>query len=410
MPMVDMRDMLHHAYENGYAVGAFEVVDLDFLGAVLDAAERCRAPIILSVAEARFSHGDFETVMPAIESAARRASVPTAIHFEYGSGLDAAVRAINLGCNGVMIDTSREPLDRNLTFTRLITQMASGCSVPVEGQLGHVTDVEGEGAESHSGRIIYTSVEEAKVYVKRTGVDFLAVSIGTVRGRRRRRPKLDYRRLARINDAVAVPLVIHGGTGLSDEQFQKLIAHGVAKINYYTGLSDVAAACLRANAQRRENSPTGLRQGVRQAIAEECERCMRVWGSAGRAAEVLMQCTPWQPIEHVILYNVEERTPVEKVMGMMRESQRVLVGVPGVRNVFVGTAVSTDAGYAYCALVRFVHPSVIDGYREHPLQRAFADHHLRPLAPEGISTDYAAACFLPLAETACDGAALGRAG
>ena len=135
------------------------------------------------------------------------------------------------------------------TRTRAVVDMARGCGIPVEGELGYVPGVEGEDAERHPGEVVYTTVEEARRYRDETGVDFLAVSIGTVHGRMQGEPQLDFERLADINQALGIPLVIHGGTGLSEAQFRQLIDNGVAKINYYTALADAAGKQIQANAQ-----------------------------------------------------------------------------------------------------------------------------------------------------------------
>ena len=390
MPLVDMKDMLQHAYRHGYAVGAFDLVSLDFLEGIMAAAERVRAPVILSLAESHFEYFDFELVMPAVEAAARRASVPVAIHLDHGGSLESAIRAINFGCNGVMVDASHEPLSGNIQRTHAVVDMAHACGVPVEGELGYVPGVEGEDAERHPGEISYTTPEEAKTYVEQTGVDFLAVSIGTVHGRMKGRPKLDFQRLEQINEALGIPLVIHGGTGLSDDQFRRLIANGVAKINYYTALSDVAAKQINENHRAGTSSGfTGLVKNIRTVVAAEAERCMRLWGGAGRADEVLSRCRPWMPVEHLIIYNVEgiDKAGAET---MIAEGRRVLSAIPGVREVFTGEAVQDDAKYRYTWLVRFCHPAVIDSYREHPDHVTFADTLFRPVAGERISIDYQA--------------------
>ena len=245
MALVNMRDMLEHAWRNRYAVGGFDLVSLDFLEAIITAAERQQAPVILSLAESHFEYYDFELAMAATVAAARRTPVPVAIHLDHGADLASAIRGVNLGCTGVMIDASTLSLADNVARTRDVVAMAHGCGVPVEGELGYVAGVEGEDAEKHPGDVVYTSPGEAQDYVAQTGVDFLAVSIGTVHGRMRGEPKLDLDRLAEINERVRLPLVIHGGTGLSDAQFRALIERGVAKINYYTALADAAAARLR---------------------------------------------------------------------------------------------------------------------------------------------------------------------
>ena len=388
MPLVHMKDMLEHAHRNGYAVGAFDLVSLDFLQGIMDAAERCRAPVILSLAESHFGYFDFALLMPAVEKAAKRASVPVAIHLDHGEGPDSAVRAVNLGCNGVMVDSSEQPLQENIRRTKEVVAMARGCGIPVEGELGYVPGVEGEDAERHPGEIAYTSVEDAHTYVQATGVDFLAVSIGTVHGRMQGTPELDFERLAQINQALGIPLVIHGGTGLDDDQFKQLIANGVAKINYYTALSDAAAAAIRTNIDN-SGGYTGLLKGVPEAIAREVERCMRLWGSADRADELLAHCAPWLPVEHLIIYNVEglDEAGVER---MMAEGRRVLGVIPGVRELVTGTAVKEDAAYRYTWLVRFCHPAVIDSYRDHPDHIAFANDRFRPVAGGRVSIDYQA--------------------
>ncbi len=389
MPLVNLRDMLRHAYTHRYAVGAFDLVGLDFLEAILQAAEDCAAPVILSLAESHFEYFDFELAMAATEAAARRARVPVAIHLDHGASLASAVRAIRLGCNGVMVDASHHPLEENIALSKAVVEMAHGCGVPVEGELGYVPGVEGEDAARHPGEVRYTTVEEARRYVDETGVDFLAVSIGTVHGHMRGAPRLDFARLQAIDEALGIPLVIHGGTGLSDEQFRRLIAHGVSKINYYTALSDAAAARIRANAEAGAGGYTGLLAGVRAAIADEVARCIRLWGGAGRADAVLAAAEPWRPVEHVILYNVEGMA-ADEVPAMMAEGRRVLGAIPGAREVFTGVAVQPDAAYRYSWLVRFCHPRVIDSYREHPDHQAFADNVFRPVAGDRVSIDYRA--------------------
>ena len=380
--------MLDHAYQHGYAVGAFDLVRLDFLEAIISAAERCEAPVILSLAESHFSYFDFEVIMSAVVTAARRTDVPVAIHLDHGESLESSIKGINLGCNGVMIDTSDKALRENIELTRRIVDMAHACGVPVEGELGYVPGVEGEDAERHPGEIAYTTVAEAKEYVERTGIDFLAVSVGTVHGRMQGEPKLDYLRLQEINDAVNVPLVIHGGTGLSDDQYQQLINRGVSKINYYTSLADVAGLRIRENTQNSPlNGYTGLVAGVIETISMEVERCIDLWGSAGRAKALIAECESWAPVEHLIIYNVHGISE-DETMAIIDEGRSILSSIPGVLEVLTGTAMKDDDAYRYTWLIRFCHRAVIDSYREHPLHVAFADKLFRPVAAERISIDY----------------------
>lgn len=386
MPIADMKAMLAHARANAYAVGAFDVIDLDFVSGIVAAAERSRSPLILSLAESHFPWFDFEMLMAAVETAARRATVPVAIHLDHGASLDSAIQAIRHGCNGVMVDASEHPLQENIRLTRSIVDMAHACGVPVEGELGYVPGVEGLDAELHPGDIVYTAVDEAKTFVEQTGVDFLAVSIGTVHGRSRGTPRLDYQRLQDINDAAGIPLVLHGGTGLEEQQYRRLIASGICKINYFTALGDAAAAALRRQLNRSDSAYAELTQGAAEAIGAEAERCMNLWGSAGRADELLAHCPRWSPAEHLIIYNADSEAT--SVQAMMDRGREVLAAIPGVRAVFTGQAIQENARYRYTWLVRFCHPRVIDSYREHPQHIAFADTLFRPIAGDRISIDY----------------------
>jgi fructose-bisphosphate aldolase class II len=389
MALIHMRDMLQHAYQNHYAVAAFDLVSLDFLQAIISAAERCQAPVILSLAESHFEYFDFELVMPAVEAAARRTTVPVAIHLDHGASLQSATDGIRLGCNGVMVDNSSAPFADNVAKTRAIVDMAHACDVPVEGELGYVAGVEGEDAERHPGDVVYTSVEEASEYVKSTGVDFLAVSIGTVHGRLQGEPQLDFERLSQINAALNIPLVIHGGTGLSDEQFQRLIANGVAKINYYTALADAAGEQISDNLGQGARGYTQCVRDIQPAIQAECERCIQLWGSAGRAAELLGECRPWENVEHLIFYNLT--CSEQEAEHVIAEGEQVLATIPGVRRVFAGEVLDKSHPYRYCWRVQFASAAVVDAYRDHPLHVQYANSHFRPNAGDRITEDFAPA-------------------
>ena len=388
MPLINMRDMLAHAYENKYAVGAFDLVSLDFLEAIVRGAEQRRAPVILSLAESHFEYFNFELAMAATVAAARRTHVPIAIHLDHGLSLESAVRAIRFGCNGVMVDVSTRPFAENVAHTRAVVDLAHACGVPVEGELGYVAGVEGEDAEKHPGEIVYTAPQEARAYIEQTGVDFLAVSIGTVHGRMRGTPRLDFERLAQINTALGIPLVIHGGTGLSDDQYRRLIENGTAKINYYTALADAAGASIRINAERDARAGyTGLVRGVRGAIQSEVERMIDLFGSSNQADACLRASRPWQEVAHVIGFNVQGCTP-EQTAELLRRGRTDLADVPGVRRVATGEALTDDARYRQLWLIEFAHPQVITSYRDHPKHRAFADQHFRPIAADRLSIDY----------------------
>jgi fructose-bisphosphate aldolase class II len=387
MPLVHLTDMLNHAYRHNYAVGAFGVVNLDFVQGVLQAAEDCRAPVILNLIESHFNYYDLELLMSAVTVAAQRAKIPVAICLDHGVSIDSAVRGIRTGCNGVMVDTSLLPLDENLRLTREVTDMAHACGVAVEGELGYVPGDEDEEGVKTSGGLVYTLASEAKAFVDRTGVDFLAVSIGTVHGRMSGTPKLDYARLAKINEAVGIPLAVHGGTGLSDDQYKKLIANGVAKINYYTALSEVAANSIKANVSPGQKSYKMVAHGVRGAIRAEVERCNRLWGNSGRAAEVLAQCRPWREVEHIMLYNEPEGLSEEESATMALRSKETLVAIPGVRRVLAGTAVNGGMRRR-CWLVRLASAEVAASFNNHPFQLKFANNLSQSGAADRVAMDF----------------------
>lgn len=375
MAMIDMRDMLNHAYENAYAVGAFDIVSMEFMEGVIRAAEQTRAPVILNLVESQLSPLQFDMLMPAAEKVARAANVPVAIHYDHGSSLDAITRGINAGCNGVMIDLSNAGIEENLKLTRSVVEVAHACGVPVEAELGVIPAADDNEVVPCTDEQHYTTVEEARGFVNRTGIDFLAVSVGTVHGHSQGKVKLDYQRLRQINEAVGIPLVIHGGTGLTDDQCRRLIAGGVSKINYYTALADAAADNIRKQA-RKEGGYRHLTQGVTAAVMEEAARCLRVWGSAGRAAEVMERCRAWENVEHAVLFNVEGMEEA-LVLQTLEKGAFELQAIPGVRDIFPGHALAGETGYRYCWRVWLTQPEALENYRKHDRYRRFNESLLR---------------------------------
>lgn len=389
MPLVNLVDMVNHAYRHNYAVGAFGVDSLEMLQGVVQAAENSRAPVILNLIESHFDALDFELFVPGVLVAARRAEVPVAVAFDHGSSREVAERAIAAGCNAVMVDTSAQPFSENLRLTREVAEMAHACGVAVEGELGYVAGVEGDSATEHPGELAYTSAMEARTFVERSGVDCLAVSVGTVHGHMKGVPKLDYARLAKIHEAVGVPLVIHGGSGLSDDQYRRLISHGVAKINYYTALADIAMQRVRQNVGG-EGGFAGLLVGVAGAVQVDVERCIRIWGSGGRAAEVLAQCRPWQEIQHLMLfYAGDVQLTEQEAAVLMRDGRKSLQGIPGVRQVRIGRALQADGKYQYCCAVTLASREAIEAFRDHALLHAFTGKATLALATDWLALDFA---------------------
>ncbi len=288
MALVNMRDILHDARLKHYAVGSFNVIDLVSLEAILEAAQSCLSPVILSIAEVHFQYVNLENITPAIMDVARRACVPAALHLDHGESFEAVMRALRAGFTSIMFDGSKLPYEENVRRTAEVVRMCHAVGVTVEAELGHIGGAEGgSGGAVAPPEEFYTKVDEALDFVRRTGVDALAVAIGTAHGLYKGKPKLDFDRLALLNKALDIPLVLHGGTGLSGEDFHRSIDLGVAKINFYTGMSVSAVehiqAILKDNPEYHDYP--GLlkvaKAGIRRVVGEQ----MGLFRSAG-------VCTP----------------------------------------------------------------------------------------------------------------------
>lgn len=330
MPRMYLNDMLQHARRHAYAVGAFNVASFAILDAVMVAAEQCRAPVVLNIPEQLLTQSNSAGLLAAIHASAQHANVPVAVCLDHATCLESVIAGIKIGCNAVMIDASTRPLDENFHLTRSVTELAHACDVSVESELGYIpwansgqtgktpdsvkaNDTTGPATNPATNpgpdTITYTQPAEAKAFAERTSIDCLAVSIGTVHGLLQGSPKLDLARLSKIHDNVSIPLVIHGGTGLSDEQHKKLIAHGVAKINYHTALNEIAGRSIRAQLDKYPDGDYPQLTGtIQHDLINHLSHLMRLWGSGGRAAEILQQCRPWNTFTRIDILAVEGRT------------------------------------------------------------------------------------------------------
>lgn len=393
MPLVNMSDMLKHAYRNGYAVGCFDLISLDFLDAIIGAAETTRSPVILSIPESLSDIFNLDTVIATTEHVAKRASVPIAIHFNHGTSYKSAVRAINAGCNSIMVNALHENFPTNVTNTAKLVSMAHACGIAVEGRIGNnstneTTQIKSADEKKPLREYTQTTVAEANAFVERTHVDFLALDISVTQTISRKRSKLDLDRLKRINETIKIPLVVDYSSALSDEQIHKLIINGVAKINYCTDIDNIIFSKIRSKFKPgNKYEYSEIVEDVRKEIRLEIERCMFNWGSAGRAAEVLARCRLWAPIQHVIIYNVNNIN-ISETNTIISKGKSILSGIPGVRRVIAGSAVSENARFKFCWLIEFVHQNVIDSYRDNPEHVEFANELFRPIASDRISVDF----------------------
>ena len=295
--LIRMREMLKTALSEGYAVGYFEAWDEYSLEAVLEAAEECRAPVILGFGCALVDQGWYEAGggrrLAALGlAAAEGAKVPVCLLLNEAKTFDQVERGLAWGFNAVMLDTSHLPLAENIVATRRVSQAAHALGADVEGEVGRLPDA--SGALGGPAESALTDPEEAARYVEETAVDALAVSIGNVHIMTEGDARIDFEHLARLREAVSVPLVVHGGSGFPDSAVPRAVALGVAKFNVGTvlkqaflkGLQEAVAALPRkTDLQRVIGSRTAgdLLQRAKQRVKAEVSRRIMVYGSAGKA-------------------------------------------------------------------------------------------------------------------------------
>ena len=235
--LVGLKEILALAQAGGYAIPAFNVYNMETVIGCITAAEDLHAPVILQTYSRLFKEGSGYYLAPSVLAAAKKAKVPVCFHLDHGASELETTRALRYGCTGVMIDASAMDFDRNVELTRKVVEAANYVEVTVAGELGHVGTVN-DGCMDE-----FTEPVEAKCFVEATGVAALAVLVGTAHGRYKKPPKLDIGRIAAINEEVGIPLVLHGGSGIPDDQIRAAVRAGIRKVNFGT---DVCYAFLDA--------------------------------------------------------------------------------------------------------------------------------------------------------------------
>jgi fructose-bisphosphate aldolase, class II len=253
MALVSLKDILDSAHQDGYAVPAFDALDHASAEGIIMAAEELNRPVILMVPEAGLLLVDADIFMRFLVDRVKIAKVPIALELDHGKSFAVIMKAIQCGFTSVMIDGSDLPNDENIALSKKIVEVAHAAGVSVEAEIGHVAGGEGSFDGSEVDESMYTRPEDAKAFAEATGVDALAVAFGTVHGVYKGTPKLDIDRLKAIKERVTIPLVMHGGSGVSEEDFVKSVQSGINKINLFTEISMAAVAKSIAHAQAREN-------------------------------------------------------------------------------------------------------------------------------------------------------------
>jgi len=282
MPLVTTEQMLLDAQRGGYAVGAFNVENMEMIQAVVAAAEELHAPVMLQTTPSTVKYAGLACYYAIAKAAAEAASVPVAIHLDHGDSFELAMQALRAGYTSIMIDGSHVAYEENIEITKRVVDACAPSKISVEAELGKVG---GKEDDLDGGAGGFTDPLEAKEFVERTKISSLAVAIGTAHGLYSGVPKLDLDRLSEIRKVVSIPLVLHGASGLSDEAVRESIKRGICKVNFATELriafSDGVKKVLsdapdtfdpkKYNAVGREN--------VKQLVMNR----MKVCGSEGKA-------------------------------------------------------------------------------------------------------------------------------
>lgn len=277
MPLVTTKKMLQDAQDGHYAVGAFNVENMEMVMAVIEAAEELKAPVIMQTTPSTVRYAGLDFYLANVKAAAERARVPVAMHLDHGSSYGLAMQALRTGYTSIMIDGSHESFEENIAVSRAVADACAPSDIPVEAELGKVGGKEDDldGGEGNG----YTDPEQAREFVERTGVTSLAVAIGTAHGLYKGEPKLDQERLSEIRKVVSIPLVLHGASGVPDEAVREAIRRGICKVNYATELriaySDGVKEILEAAPDTIDPKKYGAagKNHVKKFVMEKMKNC-----------------------------------------------------------------------------------------------------------------------------------------
>ena len=281
MPLVKMTELLHAVPGNEYAVGSFNVSDMEMAMGATKAAEDLHAPLIMQIAEGRLRYSPLELLGPMMVAAAKRCKMPTAVHLDHGATMKTIRLALEIGFTSVMFDGSKYPLEENIEKTKEVVRLASFYGAAVEGEIGSIGGAEGDMAESD---VSITKVEDAKRFAEETGIDAMAVAIGTAHGNYKKKPELRIDRLKEIAAAVDIPLVLHGGTGLTEQDFQNCLSNGIKKINIATASYDNSARTIKEVVQAKPDANYfNLSDAIVQGTYQNVKKHMLIFGLKARA-------------------------------------------------------------------------------------------------------------------------------
>ena len=284
--LVNMNEVLRPAKENRYAVGLFNAVNLELARGIINAAEATRSPVIMGTAEVLLPYGPLDEVSYYLIPMAKKASVPVVVHLDHGLTYDTCIKALKLGFSSIMYDCSTDTYEENVRKVKEMADIAHSYGATIEGELGHVGDNEGSAeGSSHLAdpSAFFTDPALAKDFVEKTGVDALAIAVGNAHGAYKLPPKLDFERIRTIANTVDVPLVLHGGSGLTDNDFKQAIKEGISKVNIFT---DINVAAVEAEFKKFSTMDKGiidLIPAAVEAVKQETMKKMQLFSSDGKA-------------------------------------------------------------------------------------------------------------------------------
>lgn len=280
--LVNMNDILLPAKEGKYGVGFFNAVNVEMARAIIETAEELKAPVMIGTAEVLLPAMELDLVANYLIPMAKKATVPVCVHYDHGLTFERCMQAVKLGFTSVMYDCSTAPYEENITKVAEMVKICHAMGVTVEAELGHVGDNAGSGKLTNP-EDYFTDPDTAVDYVKRTGVDSLAVAVGNAHGDYAFPPKLDFDRIQIISGKTNLPLVLHGGSGLADADFKNAVRLGVSKINIFTDIDKAGKAGVEAGIAAGKRTMMGLIPYEIKAMKEVVAEKIKLFGSEGRA-------------------------------------------------------------------------------------------------------------------------------
>ncbi len=280
--LVNMKEMLEKAKKEKYGVSFFNAVNMEMAKAIIGTAEELKAPVIVGTAEVLLPAMELKHVADYLIPMAREASVPVAVHYDHGLTFERCMEALRLGFTSIMYDCSTLGYEENLKKVEEMVRICHGMNVTVEGELGHVGDNAGSGKLENPSDY-YTDPEMAVDFVKRTGIDALAVAVGNAHGDYAFPPKLDFDRIDLISKRTGIPLVLHGGSGLSDSDFETAVKLGISKINIFTDIDKAGKRGIERGLEAGARTMMELMPYETEEMKKVVEEKMRLFGSIGKA-------------------------------------------------------------------------------------------------------------------------------